>query len=410
MRDNYRHHKAKFDSELRTNICRPYQPKFTIHPNDKRKTNEKITSFTETNSTSTTPVRTTPQKRQREYMNYEYENSITVDLTQSSQNKRDKLSLKKSKPISPSATSPRQTHTAAGTHTASSSSSLQRQHQPQSPQEQQPQHHRPSLFRSSENNGLNYNTINTHNNTGVDDNIGFDDDDDFDNNMGIYDTTYEDEQFVNQEEDAEFSDLFVDDEYMAQMADEAETNYNSSHNNYTTSPSIPTATATSTVTRSLPSSKSALPSRSLDDLEKKRRALQERLTNTKLKFADLSLLNHGNVDQNELEQVRNESRDLQSQIENIELQISLERSQLESAPNVVSNNNGNHQYNGAANKSNDAIVLDDDDEEDDDMDDFIQLTKLTKPYFNYYDASHSKAIRNINKYVPYQQQPNPSSI
>ena len=129
-------------------------------------------------------MRTTPQKRQREYMNYEYENSITVDLTQSSQNKRDKLSLKKSKPISPSATSPRQTHT------VSSSSSLQRQHQTESPQEQQPQHHRSSLFRSSENNGLNYNTINTYNNTGVDDNIGFDDDDDFDDNVCIVSFAY----------------------------------------------------------------------------------------------------------------------------------------------------------------------------------------------------------------------------
>ena len=51
MRDNYRQHKAKFDSELRSNICRPYQPKFTIHPNDKRKANGNITSFIETSCT-----------------------------------------------------------------------------------------------------------------------------------------------------------------------------------------------------------------------------------------------------------------------------------------------------------------------------------------------------------------------
>ena len=125
--------------------------------------------------------------------------------------------------------------------------------------------------------------------------------------MGDYNATYEDEQFADQDEDVEFSDLFIDDEYMAQMADEAETNYNSSHNNYTTPPSRTDATiAASTMTRSLSPSKSTLSSKSLDDLEKERKTLHKRLTDAKLKFADLSLLNHGNVDQNELERVKKE--------------------------------------------------------------------------------------------------------
>ena len=119
--------------------------------------------------------------------------------------------------------------------------------------------------------------------------------------MGDYNTMYEDGQFADQDEDVGFSDLFIDDEYMAQMADEAETNYNSSHNNYTAPPSRTNATTTAT-----PTMTRALSPRSLDDLEKERKILHERLTGAKLKFADLSLLNHGNVDQNELEQVKNE--------------------------------------------------------------------------------------------------------
>ena len=124
-------------------------------------------------------------------MNYEYENGITVDLTQSNQNKRDKLSLKKSKPISSlSTTIPKQpalsANTAASISTSMPSSSIQRQFQPKPPQQQQPRHNRTSLFPSSETNKPNYNIIDTYNDTGIDDNIRLDEDDHgFDNNVFV---------------------------------------------------------------------------------------------------------------------------------------------------------------------------------------------------------------------------------